>query len=182
MDRGVVNDKDDDDADEEAGMNISLSNAGMFHSCTQTSHPTPTLVQVVAPLMFCLFAEKKKRKWSKKKKTTKNRTFPAMELKKTTPPRLLISTLFPSEYPTENSSRTRIRPALPTKNHVTIRVSGTKAFSPVIARLQRSIVRSANMRKKSSSSQEQVFYQLLRASKMEFACCLAIRDLKPEIV
>ncbi|TVY76170.1 Methionine aminopeptidase 2-2 [Lachnellula suecica] len=82
LDRGVVGD-DDDDADEESGMNASISNA----------------------------EKKKKRKRSKKKKT-KTGTLPATELKQTTPPRVLISSLFPSGYPKgelvpyENTSRT----------------------------------------------------------------------------
>ncbi|TVY32821.1 Methionine aminopeptidase [Lachnellula subtilissima] len=83
LDRGIVSDEDDDDANQEAGMNPSVSTA----------------------------EKKKKRKRSKKKKT-KTGTLPATELKQTSPPRVLVSSLFPSEYPAgelvpyENMSRT----------------------------------------------------------------------------
>ena len=112
MDRGVIGDKDDDDANEEAGMNTSLSNVGMSQSYIRTSHPTSRLVQVVGSLTFCLFTEKKKKRKRSQKKKTKIRTFPATELKQTTPPGVTVSTLFPSEYPAgelapyENTSRT----------------------------------------------------------------------------
>ncbi|KAH7330485.1 methionine aminopeptidase 2-like protein [Rhexocercosporidium sp. MPI-PUGE-AT-0058] len=71
LDQGIVSDDDDDDdgAKGEAGMNVA-SNAD----------------------------KKKKRKRSKKKKTTSG-GFPAMELKQTSPPRVLLSTLFPVGYP-----------------------------------------------------------------------------------
>ncbi len=55
--------------------------------------------------------EEKKRKRTNKKKI-KNVTLPVTEVKQTTPPRVLLSTLFPSRYPTgelvpyENLSRT----------------------------------------------------------------------------
>ncbi|KAH8759618.1 methionine aminopeptidase 2-like protein [Hyaloscypha finlandica] len=70
LDRGVVDDDDDDDANEEAGMNGSLN-----------------------------VEKKRKRKRSKKKKQTKTGAVPTTELKQSTPPRVLLSTLFPSEYP-----------------------------------------------------------------------------------
>jgi methionyl aminopeptidase len=60
----------------------------------------------------CGFTEKKKKRKKSKKKKTKNGTLPATELKQTSPPRVLVSALFPSEYPTgelvpyENTSRT----------------------------------------------------------------------------
>jgi len=112
LDRGVVGDEDDDDANGEAGMNTSLSNVGMFQLYTRTSYPTLRLIQVVAPLTVCLFTEKKKKRKTSKKKKTKTGTFAATELKQTTPPRVLLSTLFPSEYPAgelvpyESTSRT----------------------------------------------------------------------------
>ncbi|KAE9369703.1 methionine aminopeptidase 2-like protein [Stipitochalara longipes BDJ] len=83
LDRGVVSDDDDDDAIEETEINPSLSNI-----------------------------EKKKTRKRSKKKKTKNLSLPATELKQTIPPRVLVSTLFPSGYPTgelvpyENLSRT----------------------------------------------------------------------------
>ncbi|KAH8786712.1 methionine aminopeptidase 2-like protein [Hyaloscypha sp. PMI_1271] len=70
LDRGVVDDDDDDDANEETGMNGSLN-----------------------------VEKKRKRKRSKKKKQTKTGAVPTTELKQSTPPRVLLSTLFPSEYP-----------------------------------------------------------------------------------
>jgi len=100
LDRGVIGDDDDDDAKGDAGMNTSLSSADMLQSYTR------------APLTVCLFTEKKKKRKRPKKKKTKIRTFPATELKQTTPPRVMLSTLFPSEYPAgelvpyENTSRT----------------------------------------------------------------------------
>ncbi|KAF7592075.1 Methionine aminopeptidase 2 [Aspergillus hancockii] len=84
LDQGAIGDDDEeDDADEENGITTSPSNV----------------------------EKKKKRKRSKKKKT-KTGNLPATELKQTNPPRVLVSTLFPSEYPTgelvpdENTSRT----------------------------------------------------------------------------
>ncbi|TVY36218.1 Methionine aminopeptidase 2-2 [Lachnellula cervina] len=83
LDRGIVSDDDDDDANQDAGMIPSVSNA----------------------------EKKKKRKRSKKKKT-KAGALPATELKQTTPPRVLVSSLFPTGYPAgelvpyENLSRT----------------------------------------------------------------------------
>ena len=62
--------------------------------------------------MSVLIEKKKKRKRSKKKKTQRG-TLRATDLKQTTPPRVLISSLFPSGYPTgelvpydENTART----------------------------------------------------------------------------
>ncbi|KAH9222472.1 methionine aminopeptidase 2-like protein [Leptodontidium sp. 2 PMI_412] len=72
LDQGIVSDEDDDDDDNakgEARMNIA-SNAD----------------------------KKKKRKRSKKKKT-KHGSLTATELKQTNPPRVLLSSLFPVEYP-----------------------------------------------------------------------------------
>ncbi|OJJ35935.1 hypothetical protein ASPWEDRAFT_156207 [Aspergillus wentii DTO 134E9] len=86
LDRGIIDDDgddDDDDGQEEAGIITSPFN----------------------------IENKKKRKRSKKKKT-KNGTLPAGELKQTSPPRVLVSNLFPSGYPAgelvpyENTSRT----------------------------------------------------------------------------
>jgi len=71
LDQGIVSDDDDDDDDEkgEAGVN-----------------PAST-------------ADKKKKRKRSKKKKTKNGTLPAAELKQSNPPRVLLSTLFPVEYP-----------------------------------------------------------------------------------
>jgi len=69
-------------------------------------------MQGFASLTVCLFPEKKKKRKRSKKKKAKNGTSPATELIQTTPPSVLLSTLFPSEYPTgelvpyENTSRT----------------------------------------------------------------------------
>jgi methionyl aminopeptidase len=63
------------------------------------------------PLTNCPFIDKKKKRKRSKKKI-KTGTLPATELKQSTPPRVLLSTLFPSGYPTgelipyENTSRT----------------------------------------------------------------------------
>ena len=118
MDRGVVDDDDDDDdddANEEAGVNTSPSNVGMYSD--NPSHPIQPQkrIQAIAPLIVCLFTEKKKkrkRSKMKKKKKTKTDIVSVTELKQTNPPRVLLSTLFPSEYPVgelipyENTSRT----------------------------------------------------------------------------
>ncbi|PWY80714.1 methionine aminopeptidase, type II [Aspergillus heteromorphus CBS 117.55] len=85
LDRGIVSDEDDDDADNKAGVIPPVSSA----------------------------EKKKKRKRSKKKtKTNGAGTLPAKELKQTSPPRVLVSDLFPSGYPVgelvpyDNTSRT----------------------------------------------------------------------------
>ncbi|KAI4140847.1 MAG: hypothetical protein LQ340_007785, partial [Diploschistes diacapsis] len=70
LDRGVVEDDDDDAAHEAAGMNNSLASVD----------------------------KKKQRKRSKKKKS-KSANRPARGIKQTTPPRVLLSTLYPSGYP-----------------------------------------------------------------------------------
>ena len=72
----------------------------------------------------------------------------------------------------------RIYTAIPKKNRATIRVSGTKSFLPIIAKLRRFIVKFAYTPRKSSSSLEQVFLQLLKASKMVFGPYQAIKVLK----
>ncbi|KAH7383503.1 methionine aminopeptidase 2-like protein [Cadophora sp. MPI-SDFR-AT-0126] len=71
LDQGIVSDDDDDDDDAkgEAEMNTASN------------------------------AEKKKKRKRSKKKKAKNGTLPAAELKQTNPPRVLLSTLFPIEYP-----------------------------------------------------------------------------------
>ncbi|PVH73754.1 methionine aminopeptidase 2 [Cadophora sp. DSE1049] len=71
LDQGIVSDDDDDDEDAkgEAGMNTAST------------------------------ADKKKKRKRSKKKKAKNGTLPAAELKETNPPRVLLSTLFPVEYP-----------------------------------------------------------------------------------
>jgi methionyl aminopeptidase len=67
---------------------------------------------VIASLTVFLSTEKKKKRKRSKKKKTKTGTLPAVDLQQTTPPRVLLSTLFPSGYPTgelvpyENLSRT----------------------------------------------------------------------------
>lgn len=65
---------------------------------------------------------------------------------------------------------------LPTKRSGIIRASGTRAFSPIVARLLRFIIKLAITPRKSSSSQVEAFSQLLRVLKMEFMRYLAIRD------
>ena len=66
----------------------------------------------LSALTVCLFTEMKKKRKRSKKKKAKHGTIPATELKQTSPPRVLLSTLFPSEYPAgelvpyENMSRT----------------------------------------------------------------------------
>ncbi|KAH8676423.1 methionine aminopeptidase 2 [Tricladium varicosporioides] len=83
--QGIISDDDDDDDDKGVAPGVTTS--------TDTD-------------------KKKKRKRSKRKKT-KNNALPATELKQSSPPRVLISSLFPAaEYPTgelvpyENTSRT----------------------------------------------------------------------------
>ncbi|KAF7170383.1 hypothetical protein CNMCM6106_005112 [Aspergillus hiratsukae] len=73
LDRGVIGDDDDDDDAEENRVNTAASNV----------------------------EKKKKRKKSnnKKKKKTNTGTLSVTGLKQTNPPRVLVSTLFPSEYP-----------------------------------------------------------------------------------
>lgn len=99
-------------------MNTSLYNVGMSQFYIRTSHPTSRLVQLVGSLTVCLFTEKKKKRKRSQQKKTKIRTFPATELKQTTPPRVTVSTLFPSGYPAgelapyENTSRTTERVSL----------------------------------------------------------------------
>ena len=77
-----------------------------------------TLLPCLFPSLFpmtrhsCDFSEKKKKRTRSKKKKAKNGTIPATGLKQTSPPRVLVSALYPSEYPTgelvpyENTSRT----------------------------------------------------------------------------
>ncbi|EHL01935.1 putative Methionine aminopeptidase 2 like protein [Glarea lozoyensis 74030] len=87
LDRGIVSDDDDDDANEVVGMSIPLHNAER---------------------------KKKKRKRTKKKQQVDSarKGVGKAELKQSDPPRVLVSTLFPSQYPSgefvpyENTSRT----------------------------------------------------------------------------
>ncbi|PYH91013.1 methionine aminopeptidase 2-like protein [Aspergillus ellipticus CBS 707.79] len=85
LDRGIVSDEDDDDDADKENEN-----------------------EIIPPV--CNAEKKKKRKRSKKK--TKSRNLPATGLKQSSPPRVLVSALFPSEYPAgelvpyENTSRT----------------------------------------------------------------------------
>jgi methionyl aminopeptidase len=101
LDRGVVSDDDDDDdaALEKAGMNASTSNVGKFSLRLGPTHQHPGHSSNFPLINFLVTEKKKKRKRSKKKKKTKNGTLPVTELKQTTPPRVLLSTLFPSGYP-----------------------------------------------------------------------------------
>jgi methionyl aminopeptidase len=57
------------------------------------------LLKQVPPLTNYLFIEKKKKRKRSKKKTKAGTVSPT-DLKQTTPPRVLLSTLFPSGYPT----------------------------------------------------------------------------------
>ncbi|KAF9895193.1 Methionine aminopeptidase 2 [Aspergillus nanangensis] len=85
LDRGIIGDDDDDDDDdhEETSVVTPVSNT-----------------------------EKKKKRKKSKKKAKKPKSAVSVDLKQTTPPRVLVSTLFPSGYsagelvPYENSSRT----------------------------------------------------------------------------
>lgn len=78
----------------------------------RTSHVTQQRFISLSSSLILPLDKKKKRKRSKKKKTKKN-ALPTTVLKQTSPPRVLLSTLFPSgEFPTgefvpyENTSRT----------------------------------------------------------------------------
>jgi methionyl aminopeptidase len=111
LNRGVVSDDDDDDdAPAKAGMNASTSTVGKFSLRLGPTHQHPGHSSNFPLISFLVTEKKKKRKRSKKKKT-KNGTLPVTELKQTTPPRVLLSTLFPSGYPSgelvpyENLSR-----------------------------------------------------------------------------
>jgi methionyl aminopeptidase len=55
---------------------------------------------VNTPLTVSTFTEKKKKRKRSKKKKTKSGNLPSTELKQTTPPRVPLSTLFTSGYPT----------------------------------------------------------------------------------
>ncbi|RLL95624.1 hypothetical protein CFD26_102162 [Aspergillus turcosus] len=73
LDRGVIGDEDDDDDDaEEERVNTPTSNVEK---------------------------KKKRKKSNRKKKKTNTGNLPVTELKQTNPPRVLVSTLFPSGYP-----------------------------------------------------------------------------------
>jgi methionyl aminopeptidase len=105
LDRGVISNDDDDDdwnAGLAAGINPSGPNAGKFIIETSES---------IYTVLICISDKKKKRKRSKKK--NKTTTLPVTDLKQTNPPRVLVSSLFPSgDYPIgelvpyENTSRT----------------------------------------------------------------------------
>lgn len=114
LDRGVVSDDDDDDANEGAdlGMNTIVPNLGTSPSFDRV-FISRCFRRSFTSLTYQLTEKKKKRKRSKKKKKNQGSTHPSAELKQTSPPRVLISTLFPSgEYPVgelvpyENTSRT----------------------------------------------------------------------------
>lgn len=104
MDGGNLGDDDDDDgeANEEVEVKTSAASAGTFRP--QSNH-----VNICISDKMILIDKKKKRKRSKKK--TKKAIVP---LKQSNPPRVLVSTLFPSGYPIgecvpykdDNTSRT----------------------------------------------------------------------------
>lgn len=98
MDRGVIGDDDDDEDAEENGVNTETPNVGKLN---QPPFPNLDQVHVTTTDGLCITEKKKKRKKSnkKKKKKTKSGALPATELKQTSTPRVLVSTLFPSEYP-----------------------------------------------------------------------------------